>query len=63
MAIANVVLLFTDLKGSTSMYEALGDGAAYNLVRDHFDYLTNLIERHGGVLVKTIGDAVMAASY
>jgi class 3 adenylate cyclase len=39
----------------------LGDGAAYNLVRDHFDYLTNLIERHGGVLVKTIGDAVMAA--
>ena len=61
VAIANVVLLFSDLKGSTSMYEALGDGAAYNLVRDHFDYLTDLIERHGGVLVKTIGDAVMAA--
>ena len=61
VAIANVVLLFTDLKGSTSMYEALGDAAAYNLVRDHFDYLTELIERHGGVLVKTIGDAVMAA--
>ncbi|MBT4489586.1 MAG: adenylate/guanylate cyclase domain-containing protein [Rhodospirillaceae bacterium] len=61
VAIANVVLLFTDLKGSTSMYEALGDAAAYNLVRDHFDYLTNLVERHGGVLVKTIGDAVMAA--
>ncbi len=61
VAIANVVLLFTDLKGSTSLYEALGDGAAYNLVRDHFDYLTGLIEEHGGVLVKTIGDAVMAA--
>lgn len=61
VAIANVVLLFTDLKGSTSLYEALGDGAAYNLVRDHFDYLTALVEGHGGVLVKTIGDAVMAA--
>ena len=61
VAIANVVLLFTDLKGSTSLYEALGDGAAYNLVRDHFDYLTALIQRRGGVLVKTIGDAVMAA--
>jgi class 3 adenylate cyclase len=61
VAIANVVLLFSDLKGSTSLYETLGDGAAYNLVRDHFDYLTALIESHGGVLVKTIGDAVMAA--
>ena len=61
VAIANVVLLFTDLKGSTSMYEALGDAAAYLLVRDHFDYLTGLIENHGGILVKTIGDAVMAA--
>jgi len=61
VAIASVVLLFSDLKGSTSLYETLGDGAAYNLVRDHFDYLTALIEGHGGVLVKTIGDAVMAA--
>ncbi len=61
VAIANVVLVFTDLKGSTSLYEALGDGAAYNLVRDHFDYLGALIEGHGGVVVKTIGDAVMAA--
>ncbi len=61
VAIANVVLLFSDLKGSTSLYEALGDAAAYGLVRDHFDYLTALIEDHGGVLVKTIGDAVMAA--
>ncbi|MDP6830402.1 MAG: adenylate/guanylate cyclase domain-containing protein [Alphaproteobacteria bacterium] len=61
VAIANVVLLFSDLKGSTSLYEVLGDAAAYGLVRDHFDYLTALIEDHGGVLVKTIGDAVMAA--
>lgn len=61
VAIANVVLLFSDLKGSTSLYESLGDGPAYNLVRDHFDYLTALIEAQGGVLVKTIGDAVMAA--
>jgi class 3 adenylate cyclase len=59
--IANVVLVFTDLKGSTSLYEALGDTAAYKLVRDHFDYLSEIVQRHNGVLVKTIGDAVMAA--
>ncbi|MDP6567428.1 MAG: adenylate/guanylate cyclase domain-containing protein [Alphaproteobacteria bacterium] len=61
VAIAGVALLFTDLKGSTTMYEAIGDAAAYNLVRDHFDYLTAQIEARGGVLVKTMGDAVMAA--
>ncbi|HZD25211.1 MAG TPA: adenylate/guanylate cyclase domain-containing protein, partial [Alphaproteobacteria bacterium] len=61
VAIGRVALMFSDLKGSTSLYEAIGDTAAYNLVRDHFDYLTRLVERHGGVVVKTIGDAVMAA--
>ena len=59
--IENIVLIFTDLKGSTSLYEALGDTVAYKLVRDHFDYLTEIVHTHNGVLIKTIGDAVMAA--
>jgi class 3 adenylate cyclase len=61
VAIANVVLLFTDLKSSTSLYENIGDTAAYNLVRDHFDYLGTAVEHHNGALVKTMGDAIMAA--
>ena len=59
--ISNVVLLFTDLKGSTSLYEAIGDAAAYKLVRDHFEYLTEVVEAHHGTLIKTMGDAIMAA--
>lgn len=59
--IAAVTLVFTDLKGSTSLYEAIGDSAAYKLVRDHFDYLGKIVAAHRGVLVKTMGDAVMAA--
>lgn len=59
--ISNVVLLFTDLKGSTSLYEAIGDAAAYKLVRDHFVYLTDVVEAHRGTLIKTMGDAIMAA--
>ncbi len=59
--IAAITLVFTDLKGSTSLYQAIGDSAAYKLVRDHFDYLGEIVAAHRGVLVKTMGDAVMAA--
>jgi len=59
--ISNVALMFTDLKGSTSLYEAIGDAAAYKLVSDHFVYLTEIIESLRGTVVKTIGDAIMAA--
>jgi class 3 adenylate cyclase len=56
-----VTLLFSDLKGSTAMYEAVGDAAAYRLVRSHFAYLAAIVREHDGAIVKTIGDAVMAA--
>ena len=54
-------LLFTDLKGSTALYEKVGDAPAYGRVRRHFDFLTECFERHEGGIVKTIGDAVMAS--
>ncbi len=61
VAVDSVTLLFTDLEGSTALYERLGDGAAYHLVRRHFGFLAATIRNHDGALVKTIGDAVMAA--
>jgi class 3 adenylate cyclase len=60
-AIDNVTLLFTDLEGSTALYERIGDSPAYALVRDHFDFLGDVVRVHDGALVKTIGDSVMAA--
>ncbi|MBI5246831.1 MAG: adenylate/guanylate cyclase domain-containing protein [Elusimicrobia bacterium] len=60
IGIKNLALLFTDLKGSTAMYEKVGDATAYGVVRDHFEWLTVLIAARGGAVVKTIGDAVMA---
>jgi class 3 adenylate cyclase len=30
-------------------------------VRDHFAFLSERVERHNGFIVKTVGDAVMAA--
>ncbi|MBK37118.1 MAG: hypothetical protein CME26_16520 [Gemmatimonadetes bacterium] len=43
------------------MYREIGDAPAFGLVMDHFGLLRSTIDRHGGGIVKTIGDAVMAA--
>ncbi len=59
--ISSVTLLFTDIAGSTKMYETLGNSMAYNIVRQHFDILFRCVEAHGGFVVKTIGDSVMAS--
>jgi class 3 adenylate cyclase len=61
LGIRQVTFLFTDLKGSTALYERLGDLNAYALVREHFALLDAVVHRHAGAIVKTIGDAVMAA--
>ena len=60
VGIDQVSLLFTDLKGSTALYERIGDAAAYNLVRHHFAFLAEIVRLEDGAIVKTIGDAVMA---
>ena len=59
--IGRVAIMFTDLQGSTKLYDKLGDASAYRLVRDHFAYLSERVQRHNGFIVKTVGDAVMAA--
>lgn len=58
--ITSLTFLFTDLKGSTELYERIGDLAAYDLVRSHFDVLHGIVAAEAGAIVKTIGDAVMA---
>jgi class 3 adenylate cyclase len=52
--VSQVALLFSDLRGSTALYERLGDAAAYNVVREHFALLAAIVRDH-------IGDAVMAS--
>jgi class 3 adenylate cyclase len=59
--VGQVALLFTDLQGSTALYERVGDAKAYNMVREHFALLAGIVRDHDGAVVKTIGDAVMAS--
>ncbi len=61
LAIRDIALLFTDIRGSTALYQRIGDLNAFELVQQHFDLLREATVRHGGAIVKTIGDAVMAA--
>ncbi len=61
LKVARVALFFSDLTGSTQLYTTAGDAAAFKVVHDHFDIVVDLIEKNRGTLVKTIGDAVMAA--
>lgn len=60
LKITSLTFLFTDLKGSTALYERVGDLAAFDLVRAHFHALLEIIAAEKGAVVKTIGDAVMA---
>jgi len=60
LKIMSLTFLFTDLKGSTDLYERVGDLVAYDLVRSHFQILNEIVASESGAVVKTIGDAVMA---
>jgi class 3 adenylate cyclase len=60
LKITSMTFLFTDLKGSTALYERVGDLVAYDIVRQHFGLLLEIVASEAGAVVKTIGDAVMA---
>jgi class 3 adenylate cyclase len=60
IGIKNITFLFSDLKGSTALYHAVGDVQGYHLVRRHFAALTRAVTGHSGAIVKIIGDEVMA---
>lgn len=60
LAVEHATIVFTDLVGSTAMYQSLGDACAFSLVWTHFDVLRDIVAEHRGAIVKTIGDAIMA---
>ena len=55
-----VVVLFTDIVGSTGLSARLGDDVFDALRRAHFDILEREVGAHDGVVVKSTGDGVMA---
>ena len=55
-----MTILFSDIKGSTSYAEKKGDVEYMAMINRHNSILFPVIEREGGRIVKTIGDAILA---
>ena len=55
-----VTFLFTDIEGSTALWER-DRGAMQTAVDRHLDLLDTAIASHHGIHFKTVGDAVQAA--
>jgi class 3 adenylate cyclase len=54
------IILVTDLVGSTATRSEVGEDAAEELRRRHDAMLTEAVERHDGVVVKSLGDGILA---
>ena len=52
-------IMFADVAGSTQMYDTLGDAEAEKQIAGCIQTMTDTTNRHGGRVIKTIGDEVM----
>jgi adenylate cyclase len=55
-----VTILFSDIRGFTTMSEHMSPEAIATLLSDYFTEMVDIIFSHGGTLDKFIGDAIMA---
>src|SRR5690349_22401151 len=55
-----VTILFSDVVGSTALGERLDPETLSRVMGEYFAAVKPAVERHGGILAKFIGDAVMA---
>lgn len=59
--IGEQTILFTDIVASTVLFEQFGDARAFVTLRDHFVKINDVVRKYNGAMIKTIGDAAMAA--
>ena len=56
---STLTILFADVSGSTKLFELRGNVAARDIIAAVLDALIEVAHRHGGKLIKTIGDEIM----
>jgi class 3 adenylate cyclase len=60
-ASAMLTILFTDMEGSTTLTQRLGDAAAQELLRTHNELIREALKSQGGSEIKHTGDGIMAS--
>ena len=58
-----VTILFTDMEGSTTLTQRLGDAKAQEVLRTHNTIVRDALKAHGGTEIKHTGDGIMASSH
>ena len=53
-------VMFADLRGSTALYETLGNAEATSVVTHSVSVVAHQVPRCGGIVIKTLGDGLMA---
>jgi class 3 adenylate cyclase len=56
-----VTILFTDMEGSTSLTQRLGDAKAQEVLRTHNTIVRDALKAHSGSEIKHTGDGIMAS--
>jgi adenylate cyclase len=59
MASERLAVLFADVCDSTTIYESIGDTRALALIHRLFGVLAEKVTKHGGTIVKTLGDGMV----
>ncbi|MEE8345763.1 MAG: adenylate/guanylate cyclase domain-containing protein [Dehalococcoidia bacterium] len=58
---AMVTILFTDMEGSTTLTQRVGDAAAQEVLRTHNGIVRDALKAHNGTEIKHTGDGIMAS--
>ena len=59
-ALTEITMLFSDIRGFTSMSEKMPAQEVVRMLNDYFELMVDIVFEHGGILDKFIGDAIMA---
>ena len=59
-SVKKIAVLFTDIVGSSKFFKSHGDTAGRKMLRQHQEIASPAVVEHGGIVVKVLGDSIMA---